>query len=111
LPTDATSGVDLAALEQALKNKSIKACLFSSRANCRCIFAPAQPDFLATSLRDFLSGAYSRRDSSQHAQAVSQKHKCLTGQVIQVGLKSAHSFTVGSAETSRRTVLRKQKRG
>jgi DNA-binding transcriptional MocR family regulator len=30
LPTDATSGVDLLALEKALKSKSIKACLFSS---------------------------------------------------------------------------------
>ena len=30
------------------------------RAMCRGIFAPAQPDFLATSVRDFLSGAYSR---------------------------------------------------
>jgi DNA-binding transcriptional MocR family regulator len=33
LPTDATSGVDLAALEKALKGKSIKACLFSSSFN------------------------------------------------------------------------------
>jgi DNA-binding transcriptional MocR family regulator len=33
LPTDATSGVDLAALEKALKIKSIKACLFSSSFN------------------------------------------------------------------------------
>jgi DNA-binding transcriptional MocR family regulator len=30
LPTDARSGVDLAALEKALRGKSIKACLFSS---------------------------------------------------------------------------------
>ena len=29
------------------------------RAICRGIFAPAQPDFLAASMRDFLSGAYS----------------------------------------------------
>jgi transposase len=28
------------------------------RAICRGIFAPAQPDFLAASVRDFLSGAY-----------------------------------------------------
>lgn len=33
LPTDATSGVDLAALEKALKGKSVKACLFSSSFN------------------------------------------------------------------------------
>jgi hypothetical protein len=31
------------------------------RAICRGIFAPAQPDFLAASVRDFLSGAYSLR--------------------------------------------------
>jgi DNA-binding transcriptional MocR family regulator len=33
LPTHATSGVDLPALEKALKSKSIKACLFSSSFN------------------------------------------------------------------------------
>jgi DNA-binding transcriptional MocR family regulator len=33
LPTDATSGVDLSALEKALKGKSLKACLFSSSFN------------------------------------------------------------------------------
>jgi DNA-binding transcriptional MocR family regulator len=33
LPTDATSGIDLSALERALKGKSIKACLFSSSFN------------------------------------------------------------------------------
>jgi DNA-binding transcriptional MocR family regulator len=33
LPTDATSGVDLSALEKALKSNSIKACLFSSSFN------------------------------------------------------------------------------
>ena len=32
------------------------------RAICRGIFAPAQPDFLAASVRDFLSGAYIRID-------------------------------------------------
>jgi hypothetical protein len=31
------------------------------RAICRGIFAPAQPDFLAASVRDFLSGAYTGR--------------------------------------------------
>jgi DNA-binding transcriptional MocR family regulator len=33
LPTDATSGIDLPALEKALKGKSLKACLFSSSFN------------------------------------------------------------------------------
>jgi DNA-binding transcriptional MocR family regulator len=33
LPTDATSGIDLSALEKALKARSIKACLFSSSFN------------------------------------------------------------------------------
>jgi DNA-binding transcriptional MocR family regulator len=33
LPTDATSGIELPALEKALKEKSIKACLFSSSFN------------------------------------------------------------------------------
>ena len=33
LPTDATSGIDLSALESALKGKSLKACLFSSSFN------------------------------------------------------------------------------
>jgi DNA-binding transcriptional MocR family regulator len=33
LPTDATSGIDLSALEKALKGKSLKACLFSSSFN------------------------------------------------------------------------------
>ena len=33
LPTDVTSGIDLAALETGLKGKSIKACLFSSSFN------------------------------------------------------------------------------
>src|SRR5262245_7408418 len=33
LPTDATSGIDLATLEQALEDRSIKACLFASSFN------------------------------------------------------------------------------
>ena len=27
---------------------------------CRCIFVPAQPNFLATSVREFVSGDYTR---------------------------------------------------
>lgn len=37
------------------------------RAICRGIFAPAQPDFLAASVRDFLSGAYRRNRLSEIA--------------------------------------------
>ena len=38
------------------------------RAICRGIFAPAQPDFLAASVRDFLSGAYKRFYYETHDQ-------------------------------------------
>ena len=55
------------------------------RAICRRIFAPAQPDFPAASVRDFLSGAYNDHGSNYMSGDFQDEIECL-------GIEASPSF-------------------